>query len=210
MLLLKSLQSKYRPDIDGLRAIAVISVIVFHFFPNLIRGGFIGVDIFFVISGYLISNIIFCELEQKKFRFVDFYSKRIKRIFPALLLVLTFSIILGYFILLPNEYKQLGKHIFGGATFTSNFILWNESGYFDNAAETKLLLHLWSLAVEEQFYILWPLVVCIAYHARFNFLIIILLIAAFSFGLNVRYISTDVVADFYSPITRFWELRRFS
>jgi peptidoglycan/LPS O-acetylase OafA/YrhL len=150
---------KYRPDIDGLRAIAVLSVVAFHAFPEWITGGFIGVDIFFVISGYLISTILFENLEKGCFSFVDFYSRRIRRIFPALLLVLTSCYLAGWFTLLADEYMQLGKHMAGGASFLSNFFLWNESGYFDNIADTKPLLHLWSLGIEEQFYIFWPLMV---------------------------------------------------
>lgn len=146
---------KYRADIDGLRAIAVLSVIGFHAFG--VCGGFIGVDIFFVISGFLISTILFENLENGTFSFFDFYSRRIKRIFPALIIVLISIFILGWFILLPDEYKQLGKHIASASGFISNFTLWNESGYFDNASSTKPLLHLWSLGIEEQFYIIWPL-----------------------------------------------------
>jgi len=112
---------KYRPDIDGLRAIAVISVVAFHAFPEWVSGGFIGVDIFFVISGYLISLILFENLDRGIFSFRDFYSRRIRRIFPALLLVLTSCYLAGWFILLAIEFMQLGKHIFGGASFISNF-----------------------------------------------------------------------------------------
>ncbi|HIF50710.1 MAG TPA: acyltransferase, partial [Thiotrichaceae bacterium] len=139
---------KYRADIDGLRAIAVLSVVLFH--AIRFKGGFIGVDIFFVISGYLISTIIFGNLNRNSFSFVEFYSRRIKRILPALLFVLLASYTFGWFVLLSDEYKQLGKHIAGGAGFVSNFILWSESGYFDNSAMTKPLLHLWSLGIEEQ------------------------------------------------------------
>ena len=133
---------KYRPDIDGLRAIASLSVVAFHSFPTRVTGGFIGVDMFFVISGYLISTIIISSLERKSFSFVDFYLRRINRIFPAPLLVLIACLAFGWFVLLADEYKQLGKHITGGAGFISNYILWSESGYFDNAAGTKPLLHL--------------------------------------------------------------------
>jgi peptidoglycan/LPS O-acetylase OafA/YrhL len=141
-------QPKYRADIDGLRAIAVLSVVGFHAFPKWVKGGFIGVDIFFVISGFLISTIVFDNLERNRFSFVEFYSRRVKRIFPALLLVLIASFAFGWFALPPDEYKQLGKHIAAGAGFISNLVLWNESGYFDDAAETKPLLHLWSLGIE--------------------------------------------------------------
>lgn len=198
--------SKYRPDIDGLRAIAVLSVVGFHAFPKLFKGGFIGVDIFFVISGFLISTILLESLERGNFSFIEFYGKRIKRIFPALMLVLAFSITLGWFILFPEEYKQLGKHIAGGAGFISNFLLWQESGYFDNAAETKPLLHLWSLGIEEQFYIIWPLLLWTAWKKRINLFMVILGIALASFILNVNKVHSDATAVFYSPQSRFWEL----
>lgn len=137
----------YRADIDGLRAVAVLLVVGFHAFPDWIKGGFIGVDIFFIISGFLISTIIFSNLDNNRFSLLEFYNRRVKRIFPALLLVLSATCLLGWFILLGEEYKQLGKHIAGGAGFISNFILWGESGYFDNIGETKPLLHLWSLGI---------------------------------------------------------------
>ena len=200
------LRPKYRPDIDGLRAIGVLSVVFYHAFPGWIKGGFIGVDIFFVISGYLISIIIFENLDNKKFSFFDFYSRRIKRIFPALIFVLTSSFLFGWFALLADEYKQLGKHIAGGAGFVSNLILWNEVGYFDNSAETKPLLHLWSLGIEEQFYIIWPLLMWIAWRRNFNLLTVIIFVAATSFILNIKGVKQDPIADFYSPQTRFWEL----
>lgn len=200
------LHPKYRPDIDGLRAIAVMSVIGFHAFPSLFQGGFIGVDIFFVISGFLISGIIFENLDKGEFTFSEFYARRIRRIFPALLLVMGACLIFGWFSLLTDEFKQLGKHAAGGASFISNFLLWQESGYFDNSAETKPLLHLWSLAIEEQFYIIWPLLLWFTWKRKFNFLAITLLIAAGSFYLNISNVLIDPVATFYSPLTRFWEL----
>lgn len=197
---------KYREDIDGLRAIAVFSVIGFHAFPDLFNGGFIGVDVFFVISGFLISTIIFKSLENNSFSFSEFYVRRIKRIIPSLLLVLTASLIFGWFSLLPDEYKQLAKHVSGGGAFISNFILWDESGYFDNTADTKPLLHLWSLGVEEQFYILWPLILWISWKLRINFIVTTTAIFIGSFLLNTTGIEQDKTAVFYSPQTRFWEL----
>ena len=197
---------KYRPDIDGLRAIAVLSVVGFHAFPSLVKGGFIGVDIFFVISGYLISTIIFGNLESNTFSFVEFYSRRIKRIFPALILVLIACFTFGWFALLADEYKQLGKHIAGGAAFISNFIFWNESGYFDNSAETKPLLHLWTLGIEEQFYIVWPVLLWASWKKKFNLLTITIVIATVSFLLNMKGLHSDAIATFYSPQSRFWEL----
>lgn len=196
----------YRPYIDGLRAIAVLSVVSFHAFPTWFRGGFIGVDIFFVISGFLISTILFEGLEKGTFSFSEFYARRIRRIFPALLLVLICCFAFGWFTLLPDEYMLLGKHMAGGASFISNFIFWNEVGYFDKAAETKPLLHLWSLGIEEQFYIIWPLLLWGAYKLRLNLLTTTAVVAITSFALNLQQVKIDVVAAFYSPQTRIWEL----
>lgn len=200
------IHSKYRPDIDGLRAISIIAVLAFHAFPGWIHGGFIGVDVFFVLSGYLISTIIFENLEQGTFTFSDFYARRIKRIFPALITVLIACFVVGWFGLLADEFKQLGKHIAAGAGFASNLVLWNEASYFDNSADTKPLLHLWSLGVEEQFYIIWPLLLWLAWKRKFNLLTITILVAIISFILNAKGIKQNMVATFYSPQTRFWEL----
>jgi peptidoglycan/LPS O-acetylase OafA/YrhL len=196
--------NNYRRDIDGLRAIAVLSVIGFHAFG--IRGGFVGVDIFFVISGFLISSILFTHLENNHFSFIEFYARRIKRIFPALILMLVTSFIIGWFILLPDEYKQLGKHIAGASLFVSNFLLWNEAGYFDNQAITKPLLHLWSLSIEEQFYIIWPFLLWIVWKKKFNLIYTISIIASISLFLNLKGIHSDSIGAFYSPQTRYWEL----
>jgi peptidoglycan/LPS O-acetylase OafA/YrhL len=189
-----------------LRAIAILAVVGFHAFPFWVKGGFIGVDVFFVISGYLISTIIIGSLERNSFSFVDFYIRRIKRIFPALLFVLIACLAFGWVVLFADEYKNLGKHIAGGAGFISNFLLWNESGYFDNAAETKPLLHLWSLGVEEQFYIIWPLLLWFAWKQRLNLLGIAIVVGVISFALNIYEVRNHAVATFYSPQTRFWEL----
>ena len=197
---------KYRPDIDGLRAVAVLSVIGFHAFPGLFPGGFIGVDIFFVISGFLISSIIFENLDKQTFSFTEFYVRRIRRIFPALILVMSACVAVGWFVLLPDEYGQLAKHTMAAAGFISNFFFWQEAGYFDNAAETKPLLHLWSLGIEEQFYIFWPLLVYLAWKRRWAFALMLGGMFAVSFAANVRLSHSDSVQAFYSPIPRFWEL----
>jgi peptidoglycan/LPS O-acetylase OafA/YrhL len=189
-----------------LRAFSVLSVIGFHAFPSWIEDGFVGVDIFFVIFGFLISTIILENLDRGGFSFAEFYRRRIKRIFPALLVVLSACLIVGWFELLEDEYSQLGKHIAASAGFVSNFLLWSESGYFDSAAETKPLLHLWSLGIEEQFYIVWPLMLWLAWKRNFNLLLLIAAIAAASFALNVWQVRTHTVVSFYSPLTRFWEL----
>jgi peptidoglycan/LPS O-acetylase OafA/YrhL len=197
---------KYRPDIDGLRAVAVLAVVAFHAFPNWVSGGFIGVDVFFVISGYLISTILFENLDKGAFGFAEFYSRRIRRIFPALTLVLVACFAFGWFALLPDEYKQLGKYIAAGAGFVSNLALWSDAGYFDNSGETKPLLHLWSLGIEEQFYIIWPVLLWFAWKRKFNLLTITVLVALISLILNIKGIKNNAVATFYSPQTRFWEL----
>ncbi len=129
-----SVHPAYRPDIDGLRAVAVSSVVLYHAFPRVLPGGFIGVDIFFVISGFLISTILFNSLEQNRFSFLDFYSRRARRIFPGLVLVLLVCLLFGWFMLLTDEYERLGKHVAAGAAFLSNFVLWGDSGYFDVTA----------------------------------------------------------------------------
>jgi peptidoglycan/LPS O-acetylase OafA/YrhL len=200
------LHPKYRADIDGLRGIAVLLVVGYHAFPLWLPGGFIGVDVFFVISGFLISNIIFQNICQNSFSFVDFYCRRVRRIFPALIVVFACCYAIGWFVLLPHEYKQLGKHIVSGAGFVSNFVLWNEAGYFDNTAITKPLLHLWSLGIEEQFYIVWPLIVWAAYKKKIDWLLVVSVIAIGSFVLNLWLVDRDLTAAFYSPATRIWEL----
>lgn len=199
-------QINYRPDIDGLRAIAVLSVVIFHAFPEHLKGGFIGVDIFFVISGYLITSILHNNLKSNSFSFFDFYSRRVNRLFPALAITLALSAIFGWLVLLPDELNQLGKHIFSAATFTSNIILWLEAGYFDTAAETKPLLHLWSLAVEEQFYLLWPIALWFAWARKLNLVKIAVTIAAASLLFSLWLGQIDPTAAFFLSPSRFWEL----
>jgi peptidoglycan/LPS O-acetylase OafA/YrhL len=202
-----SVHPAYRPDIDGLRAVAVTSVVLYHAFPRILPGGFIGVDIFFVISGFLISTILFNSLEQNRFSFLDFYARRARRIFPGLVLVLLVCLLFGWFMLLTDEYERLGKHVAAGAAFLSNFVLWGDSGYFDVSASQKPLLHLWSLGIEEQFYLLWPLLLWLAYRrGKQRFLAITLGIAAVSFVVNILTVKAHPEAAFYSPASRFWEL----
>ena len=207
---------KYRPDIDGLRAIAVISVVLFHAFPDSIfRSGFVGVDVFFVISGFLISTIIFKGMNErmsgtglaKPFSFIDFYSRRVRRIFPSLIFCLLTFLVLGWFVLLPDEYSLFGKHTAGASAYVSNLLLWSEAGdYFQTASQTKPLLHLWSLGIEEQFYLIWPLVLFIAYKLNFNIFTLALVGALASFGFELRSVHDNPTAAFYSPFLRFWEL----
>ncbi|MEJ2694993.1 MAG: acyltransferase, partial [Candidatus Thiodiazotropha sp.] len=153
----------YRPDIDGLRAVAVIPVLLFHAGMNYFSGGYIGVDIFFVVSGYLITSIIVVELEKEKFTILGFYERRVRRIFPALFTVIFFSIIVSQFLMLPNEYKDFGQSVFATTFFLSNVLFWIEAGYFDAESLMKPLLHTWSLAVEEQYYIFYPPLLILIY-----------------------------------------------
>ena len=196
---------EHRSDIDGLRAIAVLAVVAFHA-SKRIPGGFTGVDIFFVISGFLITSIILNGLIQEKFSFIDFYVRRIRRIFPALILVLLTCWILGWFILEPQAYAQLGKHMIAGAGFVSNVLLWSESGYFDPIAESKPLLHLWSLGIEEQFYLVYPAFLVLAYRGKRKIYVWIVGLLFTSFIINILRIHSYPVATFYLPFSRFWEL----
>jgi peptidoglycan/LPS O-acetylase OafA/YrhL len=197
---------RYRPDIDGLRALAVISVVLFHAFPAWLPGGFVGVDVFFVISGYLITGIIATEMHAQRFSMAGFYARRVLRIFPALLLVLSFCLIVGWFVLLQGEYQELAKHTLAGIGFIQNLVLWSESGYFDAPAEAKVLLHLWSLGIEEQFYIVWPIALALLWCFKANLRAWVLTGAIASFAYNLYQAQVDPTADFYSPLTRFWEL----
>lgn len=178
---------------------------MYHAFPDRLRGGFVGVDVFFVISGYLISTLLFEALEQGSFSLGHFYGSRIRRIVPALLVVLLASYGVGWFNLLADEYMQLGKHVAAGATFVSNLVLWNEAGYFDQASEAKPLLHLWSLGVEEQFYLGWPLLLWLAWRRKLVAAATIVLAAA-SLVAYATWGQANPVAGFYLPLTRLWEL----
>ena len=198
--------SSYRPDIDGLRAVAILSVLAFHAFPRTIPGGFVGVDVFFVISGYLIGGILLGALDSGRFSLADFYSRRIKRIFPPLIIVLAVTYVFGWNLLLADEFKQLGKDIAAGAAFVSNLVSWSEAGYFDRAAETKPLLHLWSLGIEEQFYIFWPIILYAVHRKAKWILPALLTLAAASFAFDLYMTSADPVGAFYSPASRCWEL----
>lgn len=196
----------YRADIDGLRAVAVLAVVLFHAFPSWVPGGFIGVDIFFVISGYLISSILFKALAQGEFSFVDFYARRVRRIFPPLIVMVAFCLFLGWHVLLPDEYAQLGKHALAGLGFVANVVLWQEAGYFDNAAELKPLLHLWSLGIEEQFYIVWPALAVIAWRLGWGAGRIMLVLGGVSLLASVLLTGPEPVASYFLPFTRAWEL----
>jgi len=184
----------------------VLAVVGFHALPQWVPGGFVGVDIFFVISGFLISTILFENLRNGTFSFTEFYARRVRRIFPALAIVMAACLAFGWVALLADEYEQLGKHTTAGAGFLANIVLWSESGYFDNEAATKPLQHLWSLGVEEQFYLLWPPLLWVAWRWKTGLLAVTLSVLAVSFALNIGGIRFDKIATFYWPLTRFWEL----
>jgi peptidoglycan/LPS O-acetylase OafA/YrhL len=196
---------KYRADVDGLRAVAVIAVVLYHAFPNLVPGGFVGVDTFFVISGYLITGIIISGLDSPAgFSFADFYARRVRRIFPALILVLSATLAVGVAIFLPSELTSLAKNAIASAFFSANFMLLSEAGYFDLAAHLKPLLHLWSLGIEEQFYLAWPLALWLTPRKWRGTMIAVVITA--SFALNVTLVRSHPQATFYLPLTRTWEL----
>jgi peptidoglycan/LPS O-acetylase OafA/YrhL len=201
-----SVKTSYRSDIDGLRGLAVLAVVGFHGFPTRVGGGFVGVDIFFVISGFLISSIIIESLQRGEFSFLEFYARRIRRIFPALAVVLIACMSFGWFVLFPDEYQQLGKYIGAGAGFVGNLVSLHEAGYFDTSASLKPLLHLWSLGVEEQFYIVWPVLVLLSWRWLQGPIVIATVVLIISFLLNLVLTTTNQLAAFYLPVTRFWEL----
>jgi peptidoglycan/LPS O-acetylase OafA/YrhL len=201
------LHAGYRPDIDGLRAVAVLAVVFYHAFPRIVRGGYAGVDVFFVISGFLISGIILDALAAGKFSFTDFYARRIRRIFPALATVLIAALTFGWFTLFSDEYAALGKHAAGGAGFCANILSWLESGdYWATASEKQPLLHLWSLGVEEQFYLLIPALTVILFRWRSRMLTVFGALFAASFVFNLAMRLDHAAFNFYFPATRFWEL----
>jgi peptidoglycan/LPS O-acetylase OafA/YrhL len=196
---------QYRPDVDGLRAVAVIGVVTFHAFPIWVPGGFVGVDIFFVISGFLITSIITKELEDKTFSFPTFYARRARRIFPALVVVLATLLGVGWFLLLADEYAAVGKHTAAGAGFIANIAFFQEAGYFDASAKFKPLLHLWSLGIEEQFYLVWPALLFVVAPSR-GWRWIAGALAAASLAYCFWLTPRNAYAAFFLPLARFWEL----
>lgn len=197
----------WRNDITGLRALAVLPVLIYHAFPNALPGGFFGVDVFFVISGYLISGIIFRALLADNFSYLTFYEKRIKRIIPNLALVFLLVCALGYCFLLPAEYANLGKHVYSSAAFAQNFRLLGEMGYFTEDALRKPLLHLWSLAIEEQFYIFFPILCAVLWRCFRSVTLIGIVCLLLGFGsLEASLLLHEKARVFYFPLTRIWEL----
>jgi peptidoglycan/LPS O-acetylase OafA/YrhL len=197
----------YRREVDGLRAVAVLPVILFHAGMQTFSGGFVGVDVFFVISGYLITTIIVSALREGNFSVLDFYERRARRILPALFLVISISLILAYFWMLPDELENFGQSIVATLLFSNNILLAMTTGYWERAAEFKPLLHTWSLGVEEQYYFLIPLVLMFLYRFFPRSIVPILIVVFFvSLGASVAGASSFPVSNFYLLPTRAWEL----
>ena len=198
-------ETPYRADIDGLRAVSILLVVVYHAHPWLIPGGFVGVDVFFVISGFLITRIILTQVDAGAFSIAGFYGRRVRRIFPALIVVLGATYLIGWFVLLPDQFQLLGESIAAGVAFAANLFQLRQSGYFAPAAADNPLLHLWSLGVEEQFYIFWPLtILLIAGSTKRRLWMGALALASFAVGLGIFLGYKDW--SFYSPLPRAWEL----
>ena len=183
----------------------MLLVIGFHAFPKAVPGGFIGVDVFFVISGFLISSLVAQELDAGRFALIRFYARRARRIFPALVVVLLACLVAGYLLLLPADYRALGADAAWSAAFVANVALFFQAGYFEAASETKPLLHLWSLGIEEQFYIVWPLLLLLAAPRKWMRQAALVVLLA-SFACNVALSAADPTAAFYLPVSRVWEL----
>lgn len=200
--------NNFRHDINGLRAIAVIAVVLFHFNSSWMPGGFAGVDVFFVISGFLMTGIIFRGIEQENFSILKFYVARANRIIPALAVLCLVLLIFGWFYLTPLDYKALGKHAASSVAFLSNIIYWRESGYFDAASHEKWLLHTWSLSVEWQFYIIYPLVLVAMRKfmsiKTMKFLLLVGTVLGFIFCVIATYKWPN--PSYYLLPTRAWEM----
>jgi len=193
---------KYNPSLDGIRGLAILLVLLFHIWPEYVPFGYLGVDLFFLLSGYLITQIIYTKLKAKQFSFKEFYRNRIRRIFPAVIIVLITTIIVGYIFLFPSELENLGNHIKSSAYFYQNFRLIGEVGYWDEAAQLKPLLHFWSLSIEEQFYLFWPFIIYLIYKFRLNLISSLFILFIISF--TIPYIAE--IDKFYHSLARFWEL----
>ncbi len=197
----------YRPDIDGLRAIAIFAVLIYHLDNHLSKGGFIGVDVFFVISGFLITTIILADMAAGRFSLAGFYERRVRRILPALFACLAATTIAGYFLLFPAEFVLLAKSVIAATFFVANFFYAGTSGYFMPAARTLPLIHTWSLAVEEQFYMLFPLALLLFVRARREVLVMAVVLAAFtSLVCSEILVQNQSKIAYYQLAPRGWEL----
>jgi len=199
----------YRPEIDGLRAVAVTSVLLFHFFPTLFPLGYLGVDVFFVISGFLISSYIIKEFESGSFSFATFYNRRVRRILPVVMVVLSACTVVSYFVFLPSNLRDYALSLISSITFTSNIYFWRNGGYFglDNSIEP--LLHMWSLGVEEQYYLFFPIFIVLVLKylkSKVGVSVLVFGIVFLSFLLNEYLVSKDLnVAAFFLLPTRAWQ-----
>ncbi len=197
----------YRKEIDGLRALAVLPVILFHAGFGIFSGGFVGVDVFFVISGYLITSIIMDELETGRFTLAGFYERRARRILPALFFVMLACLPFAWWLLLPHELEAFGQSLMAVAVFASNILFWLQTDYFAATSEQIPLLHTWSLAVEEQYYVLFPLLMMLAWGLGKRWLVgLIALVALLSLGWSEWLWRGSVEANFYLIPSRAWEL----
>lgn len=199
--------SAYRADIDGLRALAVLPVLFFHAGVPGFSGGYVGVDVFFVISGYLITSILWRDIGLGHFSIAKFYERRIRRLLPALFVVLLACVVIGAWLLLPMRFRDFGKSMIAVAGFASNILFYRDTGYFDAPAELKPLLHTWSLAVEEQFYLFFPLLLMWIHRNRSKWAFpLIIALAVMSFGANIAFVGQHQSAVFYLLPFRAWEL----
>ena len=198
---------RYRADIDGLRAVAVVPVVLFHAGSSVFKGGFVGVDVFFVISGYLITSIIKAEINSKSFSIAVFYDRRIRRIFPALIVVILFCLVAGFALLTPSDYSNLCKSVLATAFFVSNLFFWQQANYFDTPAAEKPLLHTWSLSIEEQFYLCFPVILIFLSKISRRIRVLAVAIACLaSFAACAALVYVKPSATFYLGPTRAWEL----
>lgn len=198
---------QYRLDIDGLRALAIVPVVLFHAHVFGLSGGYVGVNIFFVISGYLICSLIIAELARGDFSIIRFYERRCRRILPALFMMFVVVATIAAFVLLPPDMAGFCRSLISSTFFVSNIYFWRDASYFDGASEFKPLLHTWSLGVEEQFYIFMPLILyAISKWSKSRYTPWLLLLSLASFVLSVWGLTHAPTATFYILPTRFWEL----
>ncbi len=197
---------KYRPEIDGLRTVAVLLVIFFHAKLDFFKGGFVGVDIFFVISGYLITSIIYKEKINQNFSFISFYDRRIRRIFPMIFFLLLITSIVSFFVYSPNELKNFSQSIVSSVTYTSNIYFFNKTGYFSGNLNTSPLIHTWSLAVEEQFYIFFPLILSLIISFKEKIIKFIIISLAFASFISIFFFVNVEDFNFFMASSRVWEL----
>ena len=198
---------KYRTDIDGLRSVAIIPVVLFHAGLAAVSGGYVGVDVFFVISGFLITSVIMRGIEKDTFSFTHFYERRARRLLPALFAVLAFSLVVGFFVMSPVQYRDMGTAIVATVFYVANILMWSRSGYFQSSSEYDPMLHMWSLSVEEQFYIFYPLLLLlITKSLKRRPLVLVSLISLASFALAEWGVRNAPNPTFFWLPTRAWEM----